>query len=163
MSVQSSTNLVNIGLSEETRTKVSNIIQILLADEHLLYLKSRNFHWNVQGMAFLPLHELFEEQYSKLAEVIDDVAERIRSLGFFTEGSMAAFQRLTRLKEAGHLDGNAQAMIDQLLNDHEQIIRNLREDALTVEALGDEGTVDFLISLIQEHEKMAWMLRVHIM
>lgn len=162
MSVQLSTKLVNIGLSEETRTKVSNIIQTLLADEHLLYLKSRNFHWNVQGMAFLPLHELFEAQYNKLAELIDHVAERIRSLGFFAEGSMTAFQRLTRLEEVGHLEGNARAMLDQLLNDHEQIIKYLREDALAVEALGDEGTVDFLIGLLQEHEKMAWMLRVHI-
>ncbi len=162
MSARLYTTPINIGLSEETRVKVSNVLQILLADEHLLYLKSRNFHWNVQGMAFVPLHELFENQYNKLAELIDDVAERIRSLGFFAEGSMVSFQRLTRLEESGHLEGNAQAMITQLLNDHEQIIKYLREDALFVEELGDEGSVDFLIGLMQEHEKMAWMLRVHI-
>jgi starvation-inducible DNA-binding protein len=154
---------VNIGIERENRHKIAEVLSQLLADEHILYIKTRNYHWNVTGMAFKPLHELFEEQYTDMAEFIDDIAERIRSLGAFAPGSMNAFRSLSRLDETDHLDGDAQQMVANLLRDHEAVIQILRHNQDEVlESYGDAGTQDFLIGLMEAHEKMAWMLRAHL-
>ncbi len=156
-------NQVDIGISQDNRKGVSEALAQLLADEHILYIKLRNYHWNVEGMFFQPLHELFEEQYTKLAEFIDDIAERIRSLGYYAPGSMEEFKGLSRLVETNHLDGNAEQMIQNLLRDHEAIIQILRHDQEVADRdHQDVGTNDFLIALMEEHEKMAWMLRAHL-
>lgn len=154
---------VDIGISHENRQAVAKALGQLLADEHVLYIKTRNYHWNVTGMFFAPLHELFEEQYTEMATFIDDIAERIRSLGFFSPGSMDDFREMSRLVETGHLDGNAEKMLKNLLRDHETIIQILRHDQeAAVEKYKDDGTNDFLIALMEAHEKMAWMLRAHL-
>jgi starvation-inducible DNA-binding protein len=158
-----STSKVDIGITVESRAEVAGMLSQLLADQHTLYIKTRNYHWNVTGMQFQSLHELFEEQYDDLAEYIDETAERIRSLGFFAPGSMDAFKSMARLVETDHVDGNAQAMLKNLLNDHEtiiQILRNDQEEAM--DKYGDAGTQDFLIGMMEGHEKMAWMLRAHL-
>lgn len=159
---ETNTQSAEIGLSGETREKVAQMLSQMLADQHVLYIKLRNYHWNVTGMAFKPLHELFEEQYTQLAEFIDDTAERIRSIGFFTAGSMEAFRSQSRLVETDHLDGNAQKMIENLLRDQEAMIQILRHNVSELENLGDAGNADFLTALLEEHEKMAWMLRAHL-
>ena len=140
---------------------VANLTQ-LLADQHVLYVKTRNFHWNVQGMAFGTLHPLFEAQYNEISVNIDDIAERIRSLGYFTPGRMATFLEMARLSEADTQQGNAEQMLELLVQDHEALIRTLRSDIETAEAHRDTGTADFLTALMQFHEKTAWMLRAHI-
>ena len=153
----------NIGIADENRQKVAQLLEQLLADEQLLYIKTRNYHWNVVGMHFQALHDFFSDQYDKLEERIDDIAERIRTLGFFSPGSMEAFQKLSRLKETDHLNGDATAMLQHLLADHEMIIQVLRHDLqATLEQYGDAGTSDFLTGLMEEHEKMAWMIRAHL-
>lgn len=158
-----SENRVNIGIAEENRAKVVEILTLLLADEHVLYLKLRNYHWNVEGMFFAPLHELFEEQYDKLADAIDDIAERIRSLGYYAIGSMDEFKSMARLGESDHLNGDAKKMLQNLLVDHEMIIKVLRNDIdETQDQYKDAGTADFLTALMEDHEKMAWMLRSHL-
>ena len=154
---------VNIGIEQEGLGLVTDILQKLLADEHVLYVKLRNYHWNVTGMSFQPLHAFFAEQYEAVSTFIDDTAERIRSLGAFAPGSMAAFRELSRLEETGHFNGNARQMLENILNDHEAIIRSLREDQEAVgEKAGDNGTQDFLIGLMEAHEKFAWMVRAHL-
>lgn len=153
---------VNIGIDLENRETIANALATLLADEHVLYIKLRNYHWNVRGIHFQPLHALFEEQYTLLATSIDEIAERIRSLGFFTPGSLESFKTIARLKETNHLHGNAEEMLTKLLKDHEAIIRILRKDVEVAENANDAGTADFLTALMEEHEKMAWMLRAHI-
>jgi starvation-inducible DNA-binding protein len=153
--------VVNIGLSDNNRRAVVEILQPHLADLHVLYVKTRNYHWNVVGSRFQPLHEVFEEQYDTLEETIDAVAERIRALGEKAPGSMTEFLAMARLKEepAGNFP-TADAMLQNLLADHEAIIRQLREDIRTTdEKYGDTGTADFLTGLIEGHEKTAWMLR----
>ena len=154
---------VNIGIEQADRNSVVNMLGLLLADEHVLYIKLRNYHWNVTGIHFQPLHEFFEEQYTELAEHIDDIAERIRSLGFLTPGSMDEFKRMSRLEETSHLNGDAQKMLENLLLDHEAIIQILRH-ALEVcdKEHNDTGTSDFLTALMEAHEKMAWMVRAHL-
>ncbi|MCI5082959.1 MAG: DNA starvation/stationary phase protection protein [Saprospiraceae bacterium] len=154
---------VQIGIESSERQEVANMLNLLLADEHVLYIKLRNYHWNVTGMFFKPLHELFEEQYTLLANEIDDIAERIRSLGYFTAGSMDELKKLSRLQETDHLKGNAEQMVKNLLADNEAIIQILRHDIDKLEKdINDVGTTDFLTALLEEHEKMAWMLRAHI-
>lgn len=153
---------MNIGIEMADRNSVANMLGLLLADEHVLYIKLRNYHWNVMGVHFKPLHELFEEQYTALAGHIDDVAERIRSLGFLAPGSMDEFKRMARLEETSHLNGDAQKMLENLLLDHEAIIQILRHDLEVADKEhNDMGTSDFLTGLMEAHEKMAWMIRAH--
>lgn len=154
---------LDIGISIENREAVARILSRLLADEHVLYVKTRNYHWNVMGMQFQQLHQVFSDQYTQLAEFTDDVAERIRSLGFFAPGSMENFQQLTRLAESDHVSGNAVQMIENLLQDHESVIQFLRRDLEKVQNdYHDVGTADFLTGLMEAHEKTAWMLRAHL-
>lgn len=149
-----------IGLEEENITAVMERLNTLLADEHLLYTKTRNFHWNVTGIHFTELHKLFEEQYNALQAIADLVAERTRKLGGRSVGTLREFLDLTRIAEPKGEKMDAQAMIAALLADHEQIIRALRTDIDDVtEKFGDEGTADLLIGTMRQHESMAWMLR----
>ncbi len=153
----------DIGITTDNRTEIAGILSQLLADQHILYIKTRNYHWNVTGMHFQPLHELFEEQYDDLEEYIDDTAERIRSLGFFAPGSIDDFKKMARLMESDHVNGDDRTMLTNLLNDHETMIQILRNDQEEVfEKYQDAGTQDFLIGMMQGHEKMAWMLRAHL-
>ncbi|TXB61777.1 Dps family protein [Phaeodactylibacter luteus] len=154
---------VNIGIETGQRGQVAQALKQLLADEHILYIKLRNYHWNVTGIHFQQLHAFFEEQYTALAEHIDDIAERIRSIGYFAPGSMEAFRQHARLEETGHFNGNAEQMLKNLLADHEAIIQFLRNDQeMVMEECNDAGTQDFLIALMEVHEKMAWMVRAHL-
>jgi starvation-inducible DNA-binding protein len=149
----------NIGLSEEQRTAVVKILNTLLSDEYVLYTKTRNYHWNVLGPQFNDLHKFFEEQYTELTHVVDDVAERARSLGDWAFGTLQEFAQHARLKEHPGQYPNARQMIANLLADHETIVRQLRIDLETAEKHHDMGTNDFLTGLMEKHEKMAWMLR----
>ena len=152
-----------IGISDENRKKVATLLNHNLADEHVLYIKTRNYHWNVTGMHFRSLHEFFEEQYLELAPMIDDIAERIRSLGHFAVGSMNEYVKLARLLETDHREEDAKGMLQSLLNDHESIIRIMREDLKKEEeAYRDAGTSDFITGLMEKHEKMAWMIRSYL-
>ncbi|MCS6804448.1 MAG: DNA starvation/stationary phase protection protein [Acidobacteriota bacterium] len=150
----------NIGLNNKNRDAVVEILNRLLADEYVLYTKTRNYHWNVVGPQFNDLHKFFEAQYDELNEIVDEVAERARSLGGPSLGTLKEFLQHTRLKEHPGEYPNAQKMLQNLLADHEAVIRYLREDLVTVgEKYGDAGTNDFLTGLMEQHEKMAWMLR----
>ena len=150
----------NIGLSDKQREGVVQILAALLADEYVLYTKTRNCHWNVVGPQFNDLHKFFESQYNDLNEVVDEVAERGRSLGGSAIGTLTEFLTLARLKEQAKHYPAAREMITGLLHDHEAIIRSLRVDLeTTADRYHDAGTSDFLTGLMERHEKMAWMLR----
>ncbi len=150
----------DIGLSDAQRKGVIDILNRLLADEVVLYVKTRNYHWNVEGPDFSETHKFFEDQYEALDEIMDDVAERARSLGGRATGSLAQYLKLTGLKEDNGKTAGEKAMIKDLLGDHEAIVRRLRKDVGVVgDKHGDVGTEDFLTGLIEQHEKMAWMLR----
>lgn len=150
----------NIGLPEEGREAVAKILNVLLSDEYVLYTKTRNYHWNVTGPQFNDLHKFFEAQYEVLDGIVDDVAERARSLGKRSYGTLAEFTKHARLKEHPAQALNAKEMIAALLEDHEAVIRTLRTELVVCdEKHGDIGTNDFLTGLMEKHEKMAWMLR----
>lgn len=149
----------HLGLKESSRVKVLHRLDAVLGDEYLLYTKTRNFHWNATGPQFNDLHKFFEAQYDSLDGFVDDVAERSRALGGRALGSMKEFLKAARLKESAGRAPKAPAMLAELLRDHETLIRSLRADVDEAGRLGDQGTADFLTGLMEEHEKMAWMLR----
>lgn len=150
----------NLGITDKDRTAVVKILNTLLADEYVLYTKTRNYHWNVVGPQFNDLHKFFEAQYEALNEIVDDVAERARSLGGKAFGTLAEFSQTTRLKEQPGQQPPALTMVANLQADHEAMVRTLRADLETVmEKHNDAGTNDFLTGLMEKHEKMAWMLR----
>ncbi len=150
----------NIGISNQNRDAITKILNTLLADEYLLYTKTRNYHWNVTGPQFNDLHKFFEAQYTELNIVVDDIAERVRALGNVSFGSMAEFLESTRLKETAGKTIGGKAMLNNLLSDHEAVIVELRKDlAACQDKFQDAGTADFLTGLMEQHEKMAWMLR----
>ena len=152
---------MNIGLDEKSRKGVCEILNHLLADEFILYTETLNFHWNVTGLHFHDLHKFFESQYEELFEMVDGVAERIRTLGKVAPGSLSELSALSRIKEKPKKNMTAQKMIALLVEAHESIIQYVREDLVTCDKeFGDVGTNDFLTGLMEKHEKMVWMLRV---
>lgn len=151
---------IDIGIQTKSAQAVVTILNRVLSDEYLLYTKTLNYHWNVTGSHFNDLHKFFGEQYSELAEIVDDVAERVRSLDGKSHGTMTEFLKTARLKETPGKLPNAQGMISDLLSDHESVIRSLRVDlAECLNLHNDAGTSDFLTGLMERHEKTAWMLR----
>jgi starvation-inducible DNA-binding protein len=150
----------DLGIGDENRREVMKLLGTLLADEYVLYTKTRKYHWNVYGSDFKQLHELFEEQYEALDEIIDEVAERIATLGGKAAATLQEFQQTARLQEdPGEYPAPAQ-MVENLWHDHESTIKEIRTDADACEDdYNDTGTNDFLTGILQKHEKMAWMLR----
>jgi starvation-inducible DNA-binding protein len=153
----------SIGLPKDSREGVIRILNRLLADEYVLYTKTRKYHWNVTGPRFKPLHDFFREQCEQLEGIADEVAERIPQLGGKAVATLEEFRVVATLVEDPGQYPDDNKMLSNLLNDHESLIRDLRTDAdETDEKFHDMGTNDFLIGLMQQHEKTAWMIRAHL-
>lgn len=151
---------INIGLTDEARLEVGQMLNLLLADETMLYATTRDFHWNVTGPHFLSLHQLFESEYNVIADSIDEIAERVRSIGIGARGNWADLTKAARLSAAPGIGLPAVQMVAQLLALHEELIVQLRTDSAACAArYQDVGTSDFLTGLMQQHEKTAWLLR----
>lgn len=150
----------DLGITQKNLDGVNGLLNKVLADGNVLYVKLRKFHWNLSGDNFLELHELFEAQYVAVGEAVDLVAERISTLGGIAIGTTSEFAKMSQLKEnPGKIPDN-QSMLRELVGDHESIIKSLRDFIDQCEdKFKDVGTADFLTGLIQEHEKMAWKLR----
>ena len=151
---------LNIGLTEDQLQGVIELLNADVADLYLLLIKTKKYHWDVVGPQFRTLHQLWEEHYEALTESIDATAERVRTLGGYPVGTAEGFLKLASIQEhAGDLPSTTE-MVKRLVNDHEQIIRNLREQIdQCAEEFRDAGTADFLTGLMEQHEQMAWMLR----
>jgi starvation-inducible DNA-binding protein len=149
---------IDIGISDADRKAIADGLSRLLADSYTLYLKTHNFHWNVEGPMFNSLHLMFEGQYTELAAAVDEIAERIRSLGHPAPGSYRAFAGLTSIEEAAD-NVAADEMVKQLARDHETVAKTAREVFPLCDKASDEPTADLLTQRMQLHEKTAWMLR----
>jgi starvation-inducible DNA-binding protein len=153
----------NIGISEKNRAAVAEELSKILADEYVLYTKTKNAHWNVEGPDFHTKHIFFEEQFGQLDEMIDNVAERIRSIGHYTPATLKLLLDLTHLTEASRSKNDSIGFITELLADHEAIIIHLRENINKfANDFADAGTSDFITGIMETHEKMAWFLRSHL-
>ena len=151
---------INIGISEKNTKHSISILETLLSNEMILYVKTRRAHWNMSGESFMELHKLFQSQYAELEESIDAIAERIGKLGHKTIGTMTEFLKLATLKEHTGKDHVTKDILNELLRDHEAVVVELRESILQYnEKNNDVGTVDFLTGLMQQHETIAWILR----
>lgn len=136
-------------------------LMTFLANTYVLLVKTHNFHWNVEGPQFFSLHELFEKQYTALFENADVIAERIRALNKIAPGSMRTFLKMASIKEAEIEDMNESAMLHELVENHEEIERDLKQFMEQADEDRDQGTLDLFVQSIRMHEKMAWMLRSH--
>jgi starvation-inducible DNA-binding protein len=161
MTLQTKTiEMSTTGLLEKNQAEVVDILNKVLANEFVLSVKTRNYHWNVVGPNFSEFHKFFDEQYEQLDDIIDQVAERSRAMGGKSIATMTEFLIKTSLKEQPKQYPDALQMVSNLLADHEAIIRNLRKDLETCASeCNDMGTNNFLTDLMEKHEKMAWMLR----
>jgi starvation-inducible DNA-binding protein len=152
-----------IGISDNNRKVVSDQLAILLADEFVLYNKTLNAHWNLVGPDFHAVHAYFEELYKQSAEIVDSIAERIRQLGHYAPGKLKTYLQLTRLTEQYEGGNDSLSFIKYLLADHESIIEFIRGNINSFAgAHKDAGTSDYVTGLLEQHEKIAWMLRAHI-
>lgn len=143
--------------------KVADTLNRLLADETVLYIKTRNAHWNLEGPDFSSMHKFFEEQYRQLEEIIDSIAERIRSIGHFAEATLQEYLNLTHLTEKTGEKNDSTGFIKSLLEDHTSIILFLKENIDRFDnEWNDPGSSDFITGLLEIHEKAAWMLRSHL-
>ena len=152
-----------IGIKQENLSKIADSLCKILADEFILYTKTRKAHWNVEGDDFYNKHLFFEEQYNQVDEIIDGVAERIRMLGHYAPATLKEFLELTHLSEQVKEKNDSKGFIKELLIDHESIIMHLRENiSVYANEYQDLGTSDYITGLMETHEKMAWMLRSHL-
>lgn len=152
----------SIGLKENDTKETALMLNTLLADEHVLYVKTRNAHWNIIGPDFHAQHLFFEDIYNELEEVIDEIAERVRSIGHYAVGTMKEYLELTHLTEMMYKKNDSQGYIKELLSDFESITVFIRENLEKIADSGDAGTEDFLVGVLEQHEKTAWMLRAHL-
>ncbi len=149
---------MDTGISPKDRAAIAQGLSRLLADTYVVYLKTHNFHWNVEGPMFQTLHQMFMEQYTEPWNAIDLVAERIRSLGHYAPGTYAEYNKLARLKETPGVP-KAEQMVRLLIEGQEAIVKTAREVLPIAEKADDQPTLDLLTQRMQVHEKNAWMLR----
>jgi starvation-inducible DNA-binding protein len=152
----------NIGITDKNLQVVALMLNKILADEYVLYTKVRNYHWNIEGSNFMEMHKFYEDMYNGIDELIDEIAERVRKLGHYSEGRLKDFLKLTNLTEETY-SSEQKKQLQNLLNDHETLARNLRND---INACSDKykdlGTADFLTGLLKQHETWAWFVRSYL-
>ena len=153
---------IDIGIKSTDRKAIADGLSHFLADAYTLYLKTHAFHWNVTGPMFNSLHVMFEGQYTEQWAALDEIAERIRAIGYPAPGSYAEFVKLSSIPEEPGREGEVpdwKEMVKQLVAGNEAVCRTARKVLATASKAGDEPTVDLMIGRLQAHEKTAWMLR----
>ena len=154
---------INIRISEKNRQAIADQLSKILADEFVLYSKTLNFHWNVEGTDFHSVHLYLETLYEEQQEVVDTVAEKIRMIGHYVPATLEKYLELTHLTEKTKGKNDSQSIFAELLEDHESIIIFLREEIKPIADKWEaEGISDYLTGLLEQHEKTAWMLRSHL-
>lgn len=152
-----------IGITEANRLAVATELAKILADETVLYIKTKNAHWNIEGADFYDKHKFFETQFEQLDEMTDSIAERIRTIGHYAPATLRSYLSLTHLSEQTREQNDSLGFMKELLEDHECVIIILRQHIKSfADDFHDLGTSDFVTGIMETHEKMAWFLRSHI-
>jgi starvation-inducible DNA-binding protein len=149
---------MDIGIAEKDRISIAEGLKVLLADSYTLYLQTHNFHWNVTGPQFRELHLMFEEHYTELATAVDEIAERIRTLGVPAPGTYKAYAELSQIEEVEGVPEAAE-MVARLTRAHEQVVKSCRAVLAKAQEAEDESTAALVSDRMRVHEKTAWMLR----
>jgi starvation-inducible DNA-binding protein len=155
--------ITTIEITKKNREGVRNELAKILANEYVLYTKTKNAHWNIIGADFYDKHKFFEAQFGELETIIDSVAERNRIFGHYVDAMLKAFLSVSRFTEQKHEKNNSKGYLKELLTDHETLILSLRTNSkVFANKYHDLGTSDFITGLMESHEKMAWFLRSHL-
>ncbi|MBK0382324.1 DNA starvation/stationary phase protection protein [Pedobacter sp. SD-b] len=153
----------NIGITDKNREHIAEQLNKILADEFILYSKTLNAHWNVEGPDFHTVHIYLEQLYNDQQLIVDNVAEKIRSIGHYALGNLSQYLKVSHLSEKLTSKFDSQNLFKELLEDHESIIIFIRENITPIaEKFGAEGISDYITGLMEKHEKTAWMLRAHL-
>jgi starvation-inducible DNA-binding protein len=137
-----------------TGNTLVGLLRELVTTETRLAIATREAHWNVQGPAFYSLHEMFGAQYTIIDGFIDDIAERVRQLGYFVSGSP--------LMGASEITSDADELLTELSVKHEKTVSLLRKAIQEAQNRQDEGTADLLTGMMEQHDKMKWMITASI-
>ena len=148
----------NIEMTDQAKQDCAEALSRLLADTYVLYLKTHNYHWNVEGPMFHSLHALFEEQYRDLWAAIDEIAERVRALGHYAPGTHAKLRALATVADNEDIP-SAEGMLRDLIADNESVARTIRSGLPTVQEARDEASLGMLVDRLTSHEKQLWMMR----
>ncbi|MGH1421138.1 MAG: Dps family protein [Hyphomonas sp.] len=149
---------IDIGIEETGRQKSADALRILLGETYALYSKTHGYHWNVTGPRFSSLHAMFMEQYTELWAALDEIAERIRALGYFAPGSSGEMMDAASIPQDQGVP-DAETMIANLAAGHEAVSRAAKNGIQIAEDAGDAVTVDLMTQRATIAEKTAWMLR----
>ena len=147
------------GIDRSDREKLAAHLNRALASTYVLYNKTHLFHWNVAGPLFYSVHKLTDEQYRDLAAAVDDLAERVRSIGFPATGGLKKMLEQSVVDDADQLSPPTRDMVALLAKDHQRIALDLRKAVKEAEKWDDVYTADLLTSRIGVHEEAAWMLQ----
>jgi starvation-inducible DNA-binding protein len=149
---------IDIGINEKDRAVIAEGLKCLLADSYTLYLQTHNFHWNVTGPQFRELHLMFEEHYTELAAAVDDIAERIRTLGVAAPATYKEFAKLSSVQEVEGVPPSSE-MVKILLSGHETVVKTCRKVLVSAQQADDESSASLVSDRMRIHEKTTWMLR----
>ncbi len=148
----------DLRLSEAEAKAIAEGLTRVLSDTFMTYLKTHGFHWNVEGPRFHSMHEMLEDQYKELWEAIDDIAERIRALGYYAPAALADYREISQIVEERTVPA-ANRMLEILADDHETTVRTIRGVYSVAEEAGDQATTNLFDDRLSEHEEAIWMLR----
>ncbi len=149
---------INIGLAEPAREESVSALKKVLGETYALYMQTHGYHWNVTGPRFSSLHTLFETQYNELWMALDQIAERIRSLGEYAPGSSREMMAEASIEPDDGVP-DADTMVANLAKGHEAVSRAAKRGVEVAEQGGDVVTADLLTVRADVAEKTAWMLR----
>jgi len=150
-----------IGLSEKQSKELADLLNELLANYQLFYQNSRGFHWNIKGDKFFELHVKFEELYTDALLKIDEIAERILTLGYIPLHTFSDYLKLSSIKEAKNLADGKKAVTNVLYGF--KILLHIERKILALAAnAGDEGSNALMSDYIREQEKMVWMYSAYL-
>ena len=146
----------NIGLDSKLTDKLSKMLNELLADYQIFYMNARGYHWNIKGDKFFELHLKFEELYNDALLKIDEVAERILTLGYTPVHSFTDYLKISKVKESKNVsDGNK--AVSLIISGFRVILEIEREILKLSEEANDEGTNSLMSDYIPQQEKLVWM------
>ncbi len=145
-------------LDEQGRAKLSDSLNLLVADYFALYIKTKNYHWHMSGRHFRDYHLLLDEQADQIFEVIDPIAERVRKLGYPTIHSVGEIGRKQRVKDNDDIYENPLDMLIDLQNENRELTKNLRKSHEIADDIEDVATASLLEVYIDEAERRAWFL-----
>lgn len=148
-----------IGLDSKKLEPVAAGLNQYLADLGVLYIKIHNLHWNVEGPQFFQLHEKLEEFYDQTSEQLDDVAERILTIGFRPAASLTDYLKLAQIKELDSKPFGSDEILKEVTQDFTYMLAESRKILRQAEGAEDQGTVDLMAGFISGYEKTLWMLR----